>query len=46
MEKKVSAVVGLFERETQLWTTLEEDEKVQEWDQEEGKLSATIQGLK
>jgi hypothetical protein len=30
----------------QLWTMLEEDEQVQQWDQEEERLSATIQELK
>jgi hypothetical protein len=36
----------LFDRSTQLWTTLEEDERVQQWDQEEGKISTPIQDLK
>jgi hypothetical protein len=27
----------LFDKAAQLWTTLEEDEQVQQWDQEEGK---------
>jgi hypothetical protein len=36
----------LFDRETQLWTKLEEDQQVQHWDQEEEKISATIQDLK
>jgi hypothetical protein len=30
----------------QLWTTLEEDERVQQWDQEEGKISTPIEDLK
>jgi hypothetical protein len=30
----------------QLWTALEEDEKVQWWDQEEERISAEIQDLK
>jgi ribosomal protein S2 len=38
--------VDLFERVTQLWTTLEEDEQVQHWDQEEENISASIQDLK
>jgi hypothetical protein len=46
MEKQISAATGLFDRAVQLWTTLEEDEQVQQWDQEEGKVSATIQDLK
>jgi hypothetical protein len=46
MERQVSAVVDLFDRAAQLWTVLEEDEQVQQWDQEEGKISATIQDLK
>jgi hypothetical protein len=36
----------LFDREVQLWTKLEEDQQVQQWDQEEEKISATIQDLK
>jgi hypothetical protein len=36
----------LFDRATQLWTKLEEDQQVQHWDQEEEKISATIQDLK
>jgi hypothetical protein len=46
MEKQVSTVAELFDRATQLWTTLEEDEQVQQWDQEEERVSATIQELK
>jgi hypothetical protein len=36
----------LFDRETYLWTKLEEDQKVQQWDQEEETISASIQDLK
>jgi hypothetical protein len=36
----------LFEKATQLWTKLEEDQQVQQWDQEEERISATIQDLK
>jgi hypothetical protein len=36
----------LFDKATQLWTTLEEDEQVQQWDQEEERISTTIQDLK
>jgi hypothetical protein len=46
MERQVSTTVDLFDRETQLWTKLEEDQQVQQWDQEEEKISATIQDLK
>jgi cell fate (sporulation/competence/biofilm development) regulator YmcA (YheA/YmcA/DUF963 family) len=46
MEKQASAVEELFNRATQLWTMLEEDEQVQQWDQEEERLSTTIQDLK
>jgi hypothetical protein len=46
MEKQASAVEELFDRATQLWTMLEEDEQVQQWDQEEERVSATIQDLK
>jgi len=46
MERQVCVVVELFDRATQLWTKLEKDQKVQQWDQEEEKISATIQDLK
>jgi hypothetical protein len=36
----------LFEKEAQLWTKLEEDQQVQQWDQEEERISAAIQDLK
>jgi hypothetical protein len=36
----------LFDRATQLWTKLEEDQQVQQWDQEEEKISTAIQDLK
>jgi chromosome segregation ATPase len=46
MEEQVSATTGLFDRATQLWTTLDEDEQVQQWDQEEERLSVAMQELK
>jgi chromosome segregation ATPase len=46
MEKQASAVEELFDRATQLWTALEEDEKVQQWDQEDDTINAAIQELK
>jgi hypothetical protein len=46
MERQVSAVVDLFDKEKQLWMKLEEDQQVQQWDQEEERISATIQDLK
>jgi hypothetical protein len=46
MEQQVSAVVDLFDRGSQLWTKLEEDQQVQQWDQEEKNITATIQDLK
>jgi predicted nucleic acid-binding Zn-ribbon protein len=36
----------LFENATQLWTKLEEDQKVQKWDKEEERISTAIQDLK
>jgi hypothetical protein len=46
MELQVNAIVDLFDRETQLWIKLEEDQQVQQWDQEEERISATIEDLK
>jgi hypothetical protein len=46
MDKQVSVAVGLFDRKAQLWTTLEEDEQVQLWDQDEDRVGTTIQDLK
>jgi hypothetical protein len=46
MEKQVNTATGLFDRAAHLWTTLEEDEQVQQWDQEEERISASIQDLK
>jgi hypothetical protein len=46
MEKQASTAEKLFDRAAQLWTTLEEDEQVQQWDQEEERVSAAIQELK
>jgi chromosome segregation ATPase len=36
----------LFDKATQLWTKLEEDQQVQRWDKEEERISTTIQDLK
>jgi hypothetical protein len=36
----------LFENAEQLWTKLEEDQKVQKWDKEEERIRAAIQDLK
>jgi hypothetical protein len=46
MEKEAREVIEMFEKITQIWTVLEEDEKVQQWDQQEEKISASIQDLK
>jgi 5'-deoxynucleotidase YfbR-like HD superfamily hydrolase len=46
MERQVIAIVDLFDREAKLWTNIEEDQQVQNWDQEEEKISASIQDLK
>jgi hypothetical protein len=45
MEKEAREVAKLFDRTAQIWTILEEDEKVQQWDQQEDKISASIQEL-
>jgi hypothetical protein len=46
MVKEAREVEELFRQNTQIWTILEEDEKVQQWDQQEEKISASIQELK
>jgi hypothetical protein len=46
MERQVIVEVDLFEKETQLWAKLEEDQQVQQWDQEEERIRTTIQDLK
>jgi hypothetical protein len=46
MERQVYIAADLFEKATQLWTKLEEDEQVQQWDQEEERLSVVVQDLK
>jgi hypothetical protein len=46
MERQVSATIDLFDRVVKLWTKLEEDQQVQHWDQEEEKISVSIQDLK
>jgi hypothetical protein len=46
MEKEVEKVTQLFDRTTQLWKMLEEDERVQQLDQQEEVISTTIQELK
>jgi len=42
MGKQVNTAAELFDKLSHLWTTLEEDEKVREWNQEEERISATI----
>jgi hypothetical protein len=46
MEKVAREVAELFNRTTQICIVLEEDEKVQEWDQQEEKINISIQDLK
>ena len=46
MEKQESAIEELFNRFVHLWIALEEDEQVQQWDQEEERVSTSIQYLK
>jgi hypothetical protein len=46
MEKEAREVAKLFNRTAQIWTILEEDEKVQQLDQQEEKISTAIKELK
>jgi hypothetical protein len=46
MEKQVSVAVELFNKVAQIWTMLEEDEKVQQWDHKEERVTVIIQYLK
>jgi hypothetical protein len=46
MEKQVSMPVDLLDKETQLWTRLEEDPQVQRWDKEEERINTVIQEIK
>jgi len=45
MKKKSREVEYLFDRAAHIWTILEEDEKVQKWDQEEEKINTTMQEI-
>jgi len=44
-EWQFNIVVDLFDKETQLWKKLGEDQQFQQWHQEEEKISAAIQDL-
>jgi hypothetical protein len=46
IEKQIITTVEFFDKETQLWTRLEEDLQVQIWDKEEERINAVIQELK
>lgn len=46
LEKQVSTATDLLDIATQLWTKLEEDPRVQQWDKEEERINATIQEFK
>jgi hypothetical protein len=46
IEQQVSTTTDLFDKATQLWTSLEEDQQVQQWDKEEERINAVIQELK
>jgi cell fate (sporulation/competence/biofilm development) regulator YmcA (YheA/YmcA/DUF963 family) len=46
MEQHVNASTNLFDKATQLWMKLEEDQQVQWWEKEEERISAAIQDLK
>jgi hypothetical protein len=46
MEREAKEVTELFDKTVQIWTTLEEDEKVQQLDQQEEKINVAMQQLK
>ena len=46
IEQQVSIATNLFDKATQLWTRLEEDPQVQQWNKEEERINAAIQELK
>jgi hypothetical protein len=46
LEKQVNTVADLMDKETQLWTKMEEDPHVQQWDKEEERINAKIQEFK
>jgi predicted nucleic acid-binding Zn-ribbon protein len=46
LEKHVSTATDLLDKATQLWTKMEEDPQVQQWDMEEERINATIQEFK
>jgi hypothetical protein len=46
IEQQVSIVAEVFDKASQLWTRLDEDPQVQQWDKEEERINAAIQDLK
>jgi hypothetical protein len=46
LEKQVSTAADLLDKAAQLWTKLEEDPQVQQWDKEEERINAMIQEFK
>jgi hypothetical protein len=46
MEKEAKKVTKLFDRTMQLWTMLEEDDRVQQLDQQEEEINTAIQEMK
>jgi chromosome segregation ATPase len=46
IEQQVSTTTDLFDKATQLWTRLEEDQQVHKWDMEEERINTAIQELK
>jgi hypothetical protein len=46
MERQVSTSVDFFDKEKKQWMKLEEDQQAQQWDQEEERISESIQDLK
>jgi hypothetical protein len=45
MAREAKEVAKLFDRTTQILTSLEEDERVQQFDQQEEKISIAMQEL-
>ena len=46
IQKEAEKVTQLFDKTAQLWTMLEEDDRVQKLDQEEEEINTTIQEIK
>jgi hypothetical protein len=46
MQKEVEKVIQLFDKIAQLWTMLEEDDRIHQLDQQEEAINIAIQELK